>query len=125
MEICHTLKIVNRVDNAVDIVDFVKDGNRLVDTYGNLTKTLKGTGLHAHHLLEQRFASALGLKANDMMAVALTKSQHQVYTNRWRKAIGYGVDYTKYSMDNLLKVAQEKVYYDAPELVELLKQSVK
>jgi hypothetical protein len=55
---------------------------------------------------------------------ALDTAQHQKYTNAWRKAIGYGQDYTKLSKEFLLKTAKE-IYEDAPELYAILEASLK
>lgn len=59
-------------------------------SYRDLRKLTTGTGLDAHHLIEQRFAPTLGVEANTMLSVAVTKAEHQVFTNAWRTAIGYG-----------------------------------
>src|SRR5690606_9601281 len=61
-----------------------------IQPYNQLTKALKGTGLQAHHLVEQRFAGVLGQNARQMASVAVTKAEHQAFTNAWRQAIPYG-----------------------------------
>jgi hypothetical protein len=58
--------------------------------YADLRGALKGTGLQAHHLIEQRFAATVGQAAPKMLAVAVTRPEHQVFTNAWRNAIPYG-----------------------------------
>jgi hypothetical protein len=55
-----------------------------------MTKALKGTGLQAHHVVEQRFAGVMGGNATQRMSVAVTPAEHQVFTNAWRQAIPYG-----------------------------------
>ena len=37
-----------------------------IRSYNELRELLRGTGLHAHHIVEGRFAQSLGLKANEM-----------------------------------------------------------
>ena len=111
-------KALNKADN---IVDLVKSGERVVGTYKNLTKITAGTELQAHHLIEQRFKDVLGVKSGDMLAVALTKEQHQVYTNRWREAIGYIKDYSNYSKEQITEAAK-RVYYDAPDLLKIVEE---
>jgi len=43
-----------------------------IQTYSNLREVIKGTGLHAHHIIEQRFAQVIGVRANDMLSVAVS-----------------------------------------------------
>jgi len=75
--------------------------------YEELTRTLKGTGLQAHHILENRF----GLSN---ISVALTPAEHQVFTNHWRQLLPYGNSYT---VDQIWAAAQ-KVYANYPALLE-------
>ena len=86
------LRIVDKAGNVVEIADSLGDS---IDTYRNVRKVTKGTGLEAHHILEKRFADPLKIVTNktatDMLSVPLTKAQHQAFTNAWRKApLSYG-----------------------------------
>ncbi len=56
-----------------------------IKSYKSLQKLTKGTGLEAHHLIEKRFAKMLGVNPGEMVSVALTKAEHQSFTNAWRK----------------------------------------
>ena len=49
----------------------------------------KGSGLEVHHLIEQRFASKLGIKEADIPSIVLTKDEHRKFTNAWKDKIGY------------------------------------
>lgn len=49
------------------------------------------------------------------MSIPLTKELHQTITNRWRKAIPYGTNYSKISYSKMEKSIKE-VYKDMPEL---------
>ena len=60
------------------------------------------------------------MNTDKMAAVALTKDQHKVFTQRWRDAIPYGTNYKAISFAEVLKIAKEKVYHDAPELYEAM-----
>ena len=51
--------------------------------YNTLKTAIKGTGLQAHHLIEQRFAGLLSTKVGQMASIALTKAEHQIFTNAW------------------------------------------
>jgi hypothetical protein len=76
-----------------------------------LKKLTKGTGLEAHHLFEQRFAKMLGVSPGSMLSIALTKAEHRVFTNAWRKAIPYGqgtVNATEASVLNAAKQIYKK-----------------
>jgi RHS repeat-associated protein len=57
--------------------------------HADLKKITKGSGYEAHHIIEKRFAETIGMKEGDMLSVALTKQQHQEFTNAWRDFIGY------------------------------------
>jgi len=116
--------LIRALGKTNDVVKFVKNGGRLFDTYGTLRKSLRGTGLEAHHLVEKRFAGILGIKSDNIISVALTKEQHRIYTNRWRTEIPYGSNYNVISKKKLLNAAQ-KVYKDAPDLLDIVKQMLK
>lgn len=86
-----------------------------IDTYSNLKKQAKGTGNGVHHIIEKRFAKSLKLgDTNQMGSVILTKSQHRVYTNAWRKALPYGKTYNAEQVLN----AAKSVYKSAPDLLK-------
>jgi hypothetical protein len=52
-----------------------------------------------------------------MLSMVLTKTEHQVFTNKWRQLIPYGTKKTskKESMN-----AARKVYKDYPEILDVL-----
>ncbi len=95
-----------------------------IDTYGNLTKSLKGTGLQAHHIIEQRLADVLGISnTKSMLSVAVTKTEHQAFTNAWRKLIPYGTNYSTLTKTQIWNYAQE-VYKDYPALLDAAKKTI-
>ncbi len=114
---------VKLADNASSLVTglnkFLHAGDYGVQTYKNLKKMTKGTDLEAHHLVEVRFAKNLGVKSDNMLCIALTKEEHQKYTNLWRKYIGYGSGTEEASWDKIWEAAQN-VYKDDPELLEII-----
>jgi uncharacterized protein YfaA (DUF2138 family) len=77
----------------------------------------KATGLEAHHLLEKRFARLVGVKPSQMQAIALPREVHQVLTNAWRRAIGYGQGTTNATRDQVAKAARE-IYARYAELIQ-------
>ena len=53
--------------------------------------------------------------AGEMLSIALTKSEHRVYTNAWRIEIGYKTGpHTKPKIWG----AAQKIYIDRPDLLE-------
>ena len=42
-------------------------------------------------LIEQRFAAVMGQAPGDMPSIAVTNTEHQVFTNAWHQAISYGL----------------------------------
>ena len=93
-----------------------------VQSYSSLTRLLSGTGLQAHHIIEARFADTLGLKAGDMLSVAMGP-EHQVFTNMWRAAVAYGTDYNLISASQLWVHAQE-IYAEYPALLAAAKSQL-
>ena len=114
------IRIINHLDDGADIVALAKNGDRVIDSYKELRKATKHTGLEAHHLLEKRLLKGIdiGIDADDLVAVALTHEQHAVFTKRWRAALPYGQKYS--NLKDILDIAKNKVYYDAPELFEIM-----
>ena len=94
-----------------------------VDSYSKLIKQLKGSGLQAHHIIEKRFSNTLGLKASQMQCVALTKTEHQVFTNAWRNRIAYGTNYSELGVGKIWEVVQE-IYSEYPKLLEAARSSL-
>jgi len=81
-------KLIGRVGEGLSA--FERAAEFGVRPYNELRGLIKGTELQAHHLIEKRFAELLGVEARKMESIALTKAEHQVFTNNWRKAISYG-----------------------------------
>ena len=116
------IKITNKLDDGVDIIEFVSNGNRLIGSYKdmkNYTKGYKGA-IQAHHLLEQRFCRAMGLDVDDMISVVLTKEQHSGLTKLWREAVEYIGNYSNFEHWSDIREIAKKVYADYPELFMLL-----
>jgi hypothetical protein len=93
--------------------------------FRELSKELSKSGLEAHHLIEQRFARTLGLKAQDMLSVAVTEEEHQSFTNQWRNLIGYAnstraLRTDTATFDDIWQAAQ-KVYANYPKLLEAVR----
>jgi hypothetical protein len=96
-----------------------KAGQFGIQPYKQLKKALKGTGLEAHHLLEQRFAEVLGQNARHMESVAVTKAEHQAFTNAWRALIPYGQGTANATTQQVLDAAK-RIYSGHPELLRAL-----
>jgi len=84
---------------------------------------LSGTGLQAHHIVEQRLAQTLGIDSKLMDSVAVTTTEHQAFTNAWRQLIPYGTDYSKLNQSQIWDAAQ-KVYKDYPQLLDAAKNTI-
>ena len=91
--------------------------NRIGTPYSTLRQFTKNTLLQAHHLIEKRFASAMGMLKDKMPSMALTRAQHQVFTNEWRRWLPYGGGMP--SRQTVLDTAA-KVYKDFPEILQFL-----
>ena len=103
------------VDKAGDMIEIAESTDDAIDTYRSLKKINKGTGNEVHHIIEKRFADALDIdNQNDMLSIALSKSDHQTYTNLWRQNIKYGTG----AVDKLeVFQAAAVVYKGKPQLM--------
>ncbi|MEM4204847.1 MAG: hypothetical protein QXS54_12335 [Candidatus Methanomethylicaceae archaeon] len=88
----------------------------------------KEAGLEVHHLIEKRFVPGLGLDPDSIPSIVLTKEQHQVFTNAWRKAIGYIGDRGPVTTANAtpqdIWIAAQRIYADHPELLAAVRQAL-
>ena len=84
------------------------------------------SGTQIHHLVEQRFATTLGIHPDDFPGIVLTAREHQEFTNAWRDAIG------RINSNNSINTstatpadiwaASERIYANYPEVLEFVKQ---
>ncbi|WP_257448446.1 hypothetical protein [Archangium lipolyticum] len=90
-----------------------------IKPYGELRSILLGSGLRAHHLIEQRFASLMGQDARKMLAIAVTPAEHQAFTNAWRQVIPYGQGTVSATRQQVLDAARQ-IYSRSPEVLKAL-----
>jgi len=117
-------KAVQSFTDASDIAAETLDST--VDTYRAVKKGTKGKGVEVHHLNEKRFDGQLtqtsGVKrsTNEYASTALSHAAHNVYTQRARMLIPYGVIPTgigEIKAETLI-CAAVMVYRDNPKLME-------
>lgn len=103
---------------------FSQAGKYGIQAYGKLAKTIKGTGLEAHHLIEKRFAATLGVKIKEMSSIALTKAEHKIFTKAWRDLIPYKNSKAAVTTVNAtvadIKKAAKEIYKNYPEITKSL-----
>ena len=90
-----------------------------IKPYGRLRSLLQGTGLRAHHLIEQRFAGLMGQDAGKMLSIAVPLTEHQSFTNAWRQVIPYGQGTASATRQQVLDAARQ-IYAQHPELLKAL-----
>jgi hypothetical protein len=88
-------------------------------TYNQLRRQTAGANQQAHHLIEKRFAGVMGQKQGQMLAVPLSPTEHQVFTNAWRAEIPYGSG-TANATRETVEAAARKIYADFPEYLAAL-----
>ncbi|MFK8082285.1 MAG: polymorphic toxin-type HINT domain-containing protein, partial [Granulosicoccus sp.] len=103
----------SKIDTFAHAADFG------IKPYKDLKKQTAGTGLEAHHLIEQRFADELGVNPNTMPAIALTKAEHRRFTNAWRDRIPYGDGTRTATREQILAEARD-IYKNYPEILAAL-----
>ena len=94
-----------------------------IKSYKILKNQTRGTGLHAHHIIEKRLVKHLGFDLDSILSVAVTPAEHLKFTNAWREVFEYGMDYSVLSLEDIWKAAQE-IYKDYPELLEAAKKTL-
>ena len=94
-----------------------------INSYHALRRALISTDLQAHHIIEKRFARMLGINVGDMLSVAVTKEEHQMFTKAWRQAIPYGTDYNSITVSQLWDAAKQ-IYKDYPDLLDAAKRTL-
>ena len=92
-----------------------------IDTYNNLKNVVSDTGVQVHHLIEQRFKSLVGYSQGKFASVVVTPEEHQIFTNAWRVAIGYGQGTINATVNDLIN-AVSNVYKDYPALKDAASQ---
>jgi RHS repeat-associated protein len=99
-----------------------------IRSYNELRTLIAGTGLRAHHIIEQRFASIFGLRPGHMQSVALTPEEHQIFTNMWRAEIGYSNSTQAITTLNAtaeqIWAAAQRIYAQYPELLEAARLTI-
>jgi hypothetical protein len=90
-----------------------------IKPYGQLRRILQGTGLRAHHLIEQRFATQMEQEISKMLAIAVTPAEHQAFTNAWRHSIPYGSVTQAATREVVLDTARQ-IYSQHPEILKAL-----
>ena len=96
------------------VAETVEGAGDAIDTYRDLKKVTKGTGLEVHHIVEKRLGNALGYEnTNDMLSIALSKADHKQYTKKWRGLLPYGSSYK----DKRILETAIKIYSDNPKLL--------
>ena len=90
-----------------------------IQPYWRLRQTMCGTGLQAHHLIERRFAHLFTNTAGGMEAIAVTRAEHQIFTNAWRFLIPYGYG-TRAASAAQVNNAARTIYADYPVILKAL-----
>ena len=99
-----------------------------IRSYNQLRIMTSGTGLQAHHLIEERFAERLGLKAGEIPSIALTAQEHQAFTNVWRQYVGYdnmksAITTSTATLEDVWLAAQ-RIYEQYPELLDAVRRAL-
>ena len=90
-----------------------------IKPYSALRRQLVGSSLQAHHLIERRFAKILGVSDGEMLSIAVTRGEHQVFTNAWRARIPYGAG-TRNATAAAVEEAAREIYSEFPEILSAL-----
>lgn len=97
-----------------------------IKTISELKRTVPtGSGLHKHHLFEQRFASKFGVHPDNMLGIVLTPAEHKIFTVAWRTRIGYqnsnALITTTNATKSQIEAAAREIYAAYPDILRALK----
>ena len=124
------------IPETLDLVDTISDisdafGNLShaaeygIQSYSDLRKATSGTGLEAHHIVEQRFLIGKGMNVQTAASVAVTPQEHQKFTNLWRRHFPYGkTNYNDLPKEKIWSAAQI-IYQDYPELLDAVWDTIR
>ena len=122
-QIDNGLDVAKSIDNGLDSLNKVDDiYEGAIDSYNNLRKTTKGSGLEVHHIMEKRLLKGnnLDIKPGAMDSIVLDKDTHRAFTNAWRKELPYGQNHDPQSIMD----AAEKIYKGYPSLIESVRKTL-
>ena len=75
-------------------------------------------------MIEKHFANIIGISTGSMQSIALTKAEHQLFTNAWRTEIGYSssnaIVKTANATKNQVLDAAKRIYTNHPEIIKAL-----
>jgi uncharacterized protein RhaS with RHS repeats len=113
-------KGIKAAANLANAAGRVRSGSKF-DSYYKARYAIKQAGakLEAHHIVEVRVLKALGMKTNGP-AIALTRAEHLVLTNKLRKHLPYSKPGgTKLSPKDKQKIidSYKKAYEEYPDLL--------
>jgi RHS repeat-associated protein len=121
-------KYVYTANNPVNFVDPSGEAdveeNSVIGSYWRLRRLFAGQGMQVHHLIEQRFAVRIGaalLTSACTISVALTKSEHQAYTNAWRNSIPYGPGTNAANLELIWNTAMQ-IYAGSTQIIGALEE---
>lgn len=118
------IDVAKAVDKAYDATKAIDNAADSIDTYKDLRKVSKGSGLEVHHIVEKRFANSIGIQnTDDMLSIALDKQTHRKFTKAWRDEFKYGINYSALGKNDVWNAAQ-RVYANYPSLLEAARKTI-
>ncbi len=104
--------------SAFSKLKFADEGIASFSRLRGLSQGQRGE-VQIHHLIEQRFVrvmrDTLGASTNDWASIAVTRTEHQVFTNAWRAEIPYGATRTGAATAEQVTAAARRIYADYPD----------
>jgi hypothetical protein len=98
----------------------IRSYRKLIEPVRKFNRGLpKAQMLERHHLIEKRFSEKFNVNEKDMLCIVLTKSEHKVFTDEWRKRFPYKEGTEDISPEEILKAARE-IYEDYPAILVAL-----
>lgn len=91
-----------------------------IKPHSQLVKTIQGTGLEGHHLIEQRFLRYFETDPRMKLSVAVTPKEHQHFTHEWWNQIKYAEAGTYKTNAEAVLAAARVVYKDHPAILKAL-----
>ncbi|CAM3425391.1 MULTISPECIES: hypothetical protein [Paenibacillus] len=104
---------VDAIKSSARMTTAVKKG---IKPYNTLSKELSGSGLHAHHIMPQKFANNFNVDANQMFSIAVDRETHSAITARFNSFFpGPAASYTSTYVKNNTKYLYQQMYLETDD----------
>ncbi|MBO2942826.1 hypothetical protein JJQ72_02350 [Paenibacillus sp. F411] len=101
---------VSAIKSSARMTTAVEKG---IKPYNTLSRELSGSGLHAHHIMPQKFANNFNVNPSEMFSIAVDPTTHTAITARFNSFFpGPASSYTSTYVKNNTKYLYQQMYLE-------------